>query len=238
MNLPEKWLHIQSLGGDQWVKPIYTAMKNVGIGRSKELDEFGTAISDRLTFLPIVLKRLDIAEKNIYGQTNGYTKEYECTHDKDENEFPGYAINDSVKFEFIIVFDSLLFELNSVCELINKFIKMIYQSTEDKVHKHIKNDRFLNYILIQEDHDDEWLKPLVDIRNHFIHQSSPYFAIDISTSKYDILIMKENIKVFNDHKRFIPLSEIKEMCDGFRKSLPLIQKHLIKLLKRNADSSS
>ena len=77
----------------------------------------------------------------------------------------------------------------------------------------------------------DWFSELDNQRNFFMHEGAPYFAVDISQGpdKYDLLIMRENIKIFNDHSKFIKLSEINSIVEGFLTAKPIIQKHLIEL---------
>ncbi|MBU4421087.1 MAG: hypothetical protein KKH84_08810, partial [Proteobacteria bacterium] len=77
----------------------------------------------------------------------------------------------------------------------------------------------------------EWFVVLDNQRNFFMHEGAPYFAVDVTEGpgKYDLLIMRENIKIFHDHSKFIKLSEINSIMEGFSIAKPIIQKHLIEL---------
>lgn len=69
------------------------------------------------------------------------------------------------------------------------------------------------------------------LRNFFIHEAAPYIAIDISggSNKYELQIMKENLKIFENKEKFITLSELIEIVQGFIKAKPFIQDDLVDL---------
>lgn len=39
--------------------------------------------------------------------------------------------------------------------------------------------------------------------------------------------MKENLKAFDDEEKYITLSELSEIVDGFQRAKAIIQKHLV-----------
>ena len=47
----------------------------------------------------------------------------------------------------------------------------------------------------------------------------------------DLLIMKRNLRAFDNHEDFFKLSELKEIVDGFSHSKGIIQEHIISYLK-------
>jgi hypothetical protein len=67
-----------------------------------------------------------------------------------------------------------------------------------------------------------------------MYEAALYFAVDISKGpgKYDLLLMKERVKLFGDHSKFIKLSEINSIVEGFSLAKPIIQRHLIKLYQQ------
>jgi hypothetical protein len=90
----------------------------------------------------------------------------------------------------------------------------------------------LKRILIENGQDANWFALLDKDRNFFIHHATPYIAIDISVDPPDLLIMKENLKSFNDSNTFTRLSELDTVLKGFRKAIHILQDHLITLCNR------
>lgn len=220
---PERWLHIEAPMGNPWALPIYTAMGEDR--RSDRINKLGLAISDRLTFLRIICERLLETERNIYAETNEYEEKYIYTND---NEGYAYRIDEMLKWKFIINLHSYLFELNATCDLMKDFIEAVYKVANQKIPN--KNTGiFIAKILNKNNLPTEWFQLLDNARNYFIHESSAYFAIDISNDQHDILIMKENVDDFNDPDTYFLLSDLKNIYSNFVNSLYIIQNHLIDL---------
>ena len=78
-----------------------------------------------------------------------------------------------------------------------------------------------------------WFQELDNQRNFFMHEAAPYFAVDITKGhgNYDLLIMRENVKTFDDHSKFVKMSEINGVVKGFSSAKAIIQSHLIQLYK-------
>jgi hypothetical protein len=127
----------------------------------------------------------------------------------------------------ILDIDSFLFEINSCLELITKLIKKIYSLLCQKVED--INEELIQ-LLIKKGQDIEWYQLLDSGRNFFIHNGTPFFAIDYtnhSIGQYDILIMKENIKSFELKKKYYRLSDFNKIIIGFYQSKNIIAEHLI-----------
>ena len=143
----------------------------------------------------------------------------------------GYAfpIDDDLKYELLVDIDSLLFELNSCCELMTKLFEGLYQH----VGKNLKGDNAgltIREALIKEGQNASWFVKLDEHRNFFIHEGAPYIAADLTNAPdYDLLIMKKNLFEFNDPSEFLRLSEASDIVQGFDAAKPIIQQHLIEL---------
>jgi len=199
----DKWLHIEELGGDLWVLPIWSSVNDaLQKGKIKNLPaevyELGVYISTRLNILPRIVKRINaevtelfvVAEK--HEEDNVFTK---------TEEGRALRINNDLKYNIIGDIDSLLFEINSACELIKQ--------------------------------NPSWFSNLDQHRNFFIHNATPYIAIDISSGpgNYELLIMKENLKDFKNKEKFITFFSLNEIVQGFLNSKPIIQDDLVNLFK-------
>jgi hypothetical protein len=88
-------------------------------------------------------------------------------------------------------------------------------------------------VLIQGSQDAGWFVALDKHRNFFMHEGAPYLAVDISNEpeEFDLLIMKENIRVFTDPEMFIALSEINIIVQGFITAKQRLQVYLASLFK-------
>ncbi len=228
--IPKKWLHINEAGGDPWVLPIWSSIhKAIKEGRIKEpaenIGELSLFISIRLNMLPRIVKRINSECNDLYKEIKDITQEYVFNKNTE-----GYAfeISGDLKYELLIDIDSLFFELNSSCELMKKYFLALYKFLGAKIDKNDFGKKIKN-ILNDGGIDSKWFINLDKHRNFFMHEGAPYIAIDLSDEpiSYDLLIMKENIKVFDNADKFVRLSELNEIVEGFLRSRDIVQRHLI-----------
>ena len=233
--MPEKWIHINTKVGDPWILPIWKAVNDAEIsGKCKPISKekkskLGLSISTRLDMLPRIVHRINEEVAEVYNTVKAHNNMNIFTA-----KMEGYVIdiNENLKFKIFIDIDSLLFELNSVCELITKLFSMLYRHVGIKLDK--KNVGIIIKELIEKSgKSSDWFIDLDTHRNFFMHEGAPYFAIDVTKDKdkFDLLIMKENIKNFDDQSKYIKLSEINSILAGFLYSKKLIQQHLVDLYK-------
>ena len=231
--MPKKWVHINYEVGDPWIGSIWTALniaENSGkaFRISKEVkSQLGLSISTRLDMLPRIVRRINIAVNQVYGTVEKHQTKHVFTEKQE-----GYAFNieEDLKFNLLIDIDSLLFELNSVCELMRSLMKFLYESIGINITKQEAGLK-IKEIIEKAGETPDWFIALDNHRNFFMHHAAPYFAVDVSEGpgKYDLLIMRENIKYFNDPNKFVALSEIDTIVRGFTMAKSIIQNHLVEL---------
>jgi hypothetical protein len=231
----EKWLHINEIGGDPWVRPIWTAVhearKSGGIDPlPKEIGELGQYISTRLNILPRIINRINSEVKELYLVAKNYNKENVYTH---ENSGYAFTIDDTLKYNLLADIDAILFELNSVCELMSRLFEKLYCHVGKSIEKGKVGLEIKNAIQ-RAGQNAAWFVDLDRHRNFFIHEGAPYFAIDISKDdgKYGLIIMKKNLKRFNNPDDFITLSDINNIVQGFSSARSVIQNVLISLFEK------
>jgi hypothetical protein len=232
-----KWLHIDIDVGDPWVLPIWSAVndaiaaKKIGL-ITKEESELGLHISTRLDILPYVVSRISTAVIEIYKAISGHGEEYVFTEGHQ-----GYAMPFRDKRDLVHILladiDALLFETNSVCELMTTFFEKLYKHMGILLKKNEAGLR-IKKILESKGYDTKWFQDLDSHRNFFIHEGAPYFAIDVSKGRedYDLLIMKENLKSFKDCAKFMRLSELNGIVKGFISARHTLQQHLVELFQK------
>lgn len=230
----EKWIHLNELGGDPWVLPIWASVNDaIKDGKVKripeELSEQGVYISVRLNMLPRISSRIRGEVAELIAALGTRTEEHEFTAKKE-----GYAfsIDDNLKYQLLIDIDSLLFELNSLCELMAQFFENLHSLAGVGMPK--KNAGLsIKSVLDSAKQDSSWFVNLDDHRNFFMHNGAPYMAVDISPNMngVDVLVMKENLRDFADTGKFIRLSEIEQIVGGFMASKPILQAYLKGLFK-------
>jgi len=233
--MPEKWVHINTKVGDPWILPIWSAVNEAEKSlKSKPIanevkSQLGLSISTRLDMLPHIISRINEAVTTVYKATEAHNSEQVFTAQREGYVFD---LEKKLTFNLFVDIDSLLFELNSVCELIKNLFFVLYTHS-GKAIKKTKVGLIIKKLIEDNGIPSDWFLDLDNHRNFFMHEGAPYFAVDVSRGhgKYDLLIMKENIKTFDDHSKYFTLSEINSIVQGFLSSKPLIQRHLIELYK-------
>ncbi len=231
----KKWIHINDSVGDPWILPIWSVVNDAeSKGKSKTISKeiksrLGISISTRLDMLPRILNRINKEVYDVYKAVEIHNSDHIFTLKKE-----GYAfdIDENLKFNLLIDLDSLLFELNSVCELMTNLIFELYTHAGKNIDK--KKVGFIIKKVIEESGESsDWFINLDTHRNFFMHEGAPYIAADVTNGpdNYDLLIIKENIMNFDDLSKFIKLSEINSIIQGFLYSKQLIQMHLINLYR-------
>ena len=229
--MARKWIHLNTEVGDPWILPIWRAVNDAeSSGKASRISErvksqLGLSISTRLDMLPRIIRRINDEVNQVYEATKSHKEEHICTESKEGFVF---TIEEDLKFNLLIDIDSLLFELNSVCELIMRLFFELYTH----IGKNIKNKELgllIKRIIEDAGQSSDWFKKLDTQRNLFMHLAAPYFAVDISEGpgNFDLLIMNENVKLFDDYSKFIKLSDINSIVKGFSVAKTIIQEHLI-----------
>lgn len=229
----KKWVHINFVGGDPWVLPIWAAF-NDGFAegkfpqKTKEMSELALHLSTRLNMIPYVVDRVNKDLKAIRETAQNIEDKHISDLDKG-----GYAFDIENKFTYnlLISFDSFLFEIDSCCELITTFIRLIYNHLgQQKTDKQI--GKILKTVIEGSGGSSAWFESLQNLRNYLIHEGAPYFAIDVSEpDSFELLVMRENLKSFDDESKFVRLrTEFVSILEGFFNSNKILQKHVIDLL--------
>ncbi len=229
--MPKKWVHIDYRPKDQWLSPAWNSIhKAVRENRMKAIEqnilEISLHITTRLNMLPWIIKNINIKCKNLFNIVKKRVPQ--------KYDFPSadkrYAFtieDDYLIFNILIFIDSLLFEINSTCELISSYLYEIYAFTGKNIAKKDIGKEFKK-IIKEAGEDIEWFENLDSHINFFIHEGAPWVAVDISNEDYyDLIIMKENLKAFDDEEKYITLSELSEIVDGFQRAKAILQKHLV-----------
>ena len=229
-----RWLHVSEFGGDPWVLPIWGMINHAtekGLCQeiNQELRELGIHISTRLNMLPVTIGRINTGWKSLYKEVEKYKEDNIFEKNKE-----AYVIQ--VKSELInyllVDINSFLFETNACCELFMKFLEGIYQHRGIEYQKN-KLGMILKDLLVQNGQDPNWFQLLDKDRNFFIHNGTPYIAIDVSTEEDpDLVVMKENLKSFEDTKSYTKLSEMDSIVKGFSTAKIILQEHIMGLYQK------
>lgn len=231
------WLQISDFDPyeDPWAYPIWTAInKAVEENRLKKPDsslgELTMHISIRLNMIPRIVRRINIGCKELFKKIERRNSKYECTYQKE-----GYAfrINNDLKYNLLIDIDAFLFEIKLCWELMRDCLREIYDLKNIRLNEK-EGDKKLIEIIEHANKDTRWYNDLKIYRHFFIHKGAPYIAVDLTNEHkyYDLLIMRRNLKKFNNEQEFIRLSTLNRISHGFVAGKLLIQEHLKNLIEK------
>ena len=227
-----KWVFIEWHYRNYWTRPIIKAIHENT--ESSVLEPFEGSISKithsictRLDMIGYIENRMQYNLDLIKKELMHLKKDNISTRDKSGR---AYLIDNYLIYRTLIDIDSFLFEINASCELIGKFAEVINCLVRSNIKT--KGSEICKLILREHSVDTNWFSKLDRSRNDFIHETAPYIAIDTSCEgHYDLLIMKENLKSFDDRTKYVTLTDLITIKEGFYDSLPVLQAGLVKLVK-------
>ncbi len=123
-----KWRHLNELGGDPWVLPVWNAVNaDVKDKKVRRLPEacykLGLHVSTRLNILPRVVRRVNKGASQLLASAKVHAPEHVFTNAGEAIVFP---VDNDLKYCLLADIDSLLFELNSACELMMQLFAHLY----------------------------------------------------------------------------------------------------------------
>ena len=226
----KKWLHLNYWPRNPWGFKITAAMnKAVEAGRfppaPREIGEFNLSVTTRLDMLTRILARIGQGLKSLEEMIKNHGPEHVFTPERE-----GYAfdVDEDTKYNLLIDIDSFLFECNACCDLVGNTMMIVYNHIGQPISKE-DIGRTIYGILKTAGQSTSWFVLLDNNRNKFIHNASPYIAVDISNeedNKYGLLIMNENIHTFEDRTKFMRLSDLSNITRGLSLALPVLEDHI------------
>jgi len=228
-----RWIHLEELGGDPWILPIYAAVNSaVAQGRHQRLPSttysLGLHVATRLNLLPHVVARLNESCLSVYEKIKAHDEGHVFSAGKN-----GYAfrLDPTTKYLLIADVNSFLFEVNACAELITEFGQALY----GHVGRPSDKESILKDIKVTYKHaglSPRWFALLDANRNFIAHNGTPYIAVDISSpDSPTLLVMKDNVVTFDNPDTFISIADLQMISTGFTQTNALLQNLLIDLFR-------
>jgi hypothetical protein len=225
-----KWLHVDYIAKDRWVLPIWSAVNRAAEGGRvgplpDELGQLGLHVSTRLGMIETLIQRINTCARRLEELIALREPHHEFTAPDNGCAF---SLPSDFKYAFLVDLDALLFEVNSCCELMGRLFESVYVHAGRSLPL-TPVGRTIRQVLEAAGQDAQWFARLDDHRNFFLHEGAPYFAVDLSradTGHYDLLIMKRNLRSFEDTGQFVRYSELRQIVGGFQNSKLPVQQHL------------
>jgi len=222
-----EWLHLEDVGGDAWILPVWTASQRaVDAGRTRllgpEFGELALYISTRLDIIRRIRRRLDEESAALYEVVRGHGSEYVFTEIRCGRAFP---VNADLKYCFIADIDALLFELDSCWALMRELYRGL------RAHVGCPVDSGVTTALREAlGSDTDWWFRWPDRHRNFVaHEGALYVAIEVTGGNMELLVMRENLSSFADPTRFFRFSELREVSTAFDGLKQALQQVLIRL---------
>ncbi len=227
------WIHLTDLGGDNWALRIIGASNATPNSLGNEERELGTYISLKREIIRRIVSRIKDEIEELYNLVETHENDNVSSIMKDGTSF---SVDNDLKYCLIADIEALLFELFSCWQITKRFVL--------KIHQHVGNrfprkqiDSEISAILSEHGHNIEWCELLKDHRIFMAHIGGAYLAIDISRGtreNWDLIIMKKNIKIFDNRDEYIPFSELNGIFEDFKFAMNILQAHLISLFKASS----
>ena len=230
--MAERWLHLQELGGDPWILPIWGAANSATEkGRIKPLPPgihaLGPAISIKLNVIHCLIKRINQEANDLFAAAKSHTPEQVFSSQNN-----GYVLEVDCNLKYLLTgdIDALLFEVKSCLELMEVLVKKLYRHLNRRITANEVRDK-IRSANIAEGYAVQWLDLLKDHRDFITHRGACYLAIDITQShEYGLLIMKEILQDFSDSTKFFTNADLSIIAQGFMNNKVALRKLIIGIL--------
>jgi hypothetical protein len=229
--MTQSWLHLDQEFPDPWMYPVLQAFRKAADEGSlseppKELGELSLHISTRFGMIKRLVARLNrrVDELLRWAQST-YTPDHVFT---DRREGCALSISQDSLYDLLVDLDALLFELNAEGDLFKELLSLVHQHVGRPIPKKKLGESLLA-LLKASGSDPQWFLRLDAHRNFFAHSGSPYVAIDITKDPWELLIVKSNVKRFDDPNSFFPLEEVNQIVQGFLRDRGVFQEYLVSL---------
>jgi hypothetical protein len=143
-------------------------------------------------------------------------------------------VDEDLKYCLLADIDSFIFEIDACLDLFINLNQMVHDHIGKNINRDESRKILKNAVATagQGNGDLRWFHHLNMARNVFIHNATPYIAVDLSeeeNNKYDLLIMRENLHEFSDESKFIRLSGLNNVGRCFFKAVPIFEKFIASL---------
>lgn len=132
-----------------------------------------------------------------------------------------YPKDDRIFYDICVALDALYFETRSSYEIVGRFVQMF----GEKILGRNFTEKLIKNVLIDNDQKTDWIDEVREHRKLFFHETAPWIALSVSKRQpleFSLVIMKENLKEFDDPKKFITQQQIVDSWQGFDRAIPTI----------------
>lgn len=230
VSVPKKLKHIAYFSRNIWGYPIWNAIngavdskKIVPLSKEfrNEIGDLVLGVSTRIDCLPIIIERINRNTKKLYAVMQ--------KRDKSKDQY-GYQPKDvNLPYELLIDINSFLFEIFAGLELLETMEKGVLRKL---LRVRIK-DRSIKEILTSAQKSTKWYDFLKRNRDHFSHSGMSWIAVCLDSEPiYDLLILKRNVKTYENPDDYFRLSELVDVLRGFKEAAFAVQDYMVSEIKK------
>ncbi|RKR37657.1 hypothetical protein [Paraburkholderia sp. BL17N1] len=229
----KRWLHLSELGSDPWVLPIYTAWNQAVeehrvAARTDAITEAGLHITTRLNLLRHIVRRLNQDWDALAKEINNHvSSEHHYTPDREGIALP---VDDHMKYLIIADFHSVLSEVDACIDSMKAFMHALHDHVGQPITPKQRIE-MINSWMHERGVDPKWFNRLSSARNFIAHVGAFYLALDTTDPHWDLLLVKRNIKQFDDPDTYVRFFSVTEIVEGFLDCRAAMQVHLVALFE-------
>ena len=121
-------------------------------------------------------------------------------------------------FEIVADIEAFVFGLRSTYEVFYAFVK---EFSSRILNTTVNDERVLKAIIHRNGYSTDWIDFLNDQRNYFVHQTAPWFAIEVTGGdpKYEIVVLKRNTHDLKNPEDYVRFDEYRKVFQGFQEAL-------------------
>lgn len=192
------------------------------------INELPLAIYSRINMIKALIHRSNTTWRDLRGLIIENISDHHVYSPKDT--WYSLRINRELLDLMMVDIHSFLFEIDSCCELVQKYVRGIYINHE-LTSKSLNYQNYLRDILEMNNLESGWYKTLNEYRNHFIHEGSVFLSImldDVEIKNNPKLIITKSKQVpVTEESDYILLGDLSEIVQGFEELLFYIEEKIV-----------
>ena len=234
-------LHISYVPENGWVLTIMTRLLNSPSPQLRKafedwpdtpLMELGFAITTRMHMLGLSIRRLNCRVSGLRDELSRDLPQLEWSIAKGG----AFTLKDKeLPYELLLDMDSFIFETRSLYEIMGKFLVELFRALFGKA----VTEADLQAILSASDIDTRWIAELRENRKLFFHQTAPWVAVRVEGEmKFDPVLLKRQVKTFDDPDSFVEFARLREIYDGFVASATELHRFILEQIRLHESATA
>ena len=192
------------------------------------LTELPLALATKFEVMSITIDRLNAHIREL-------SKDFDENPDKVKSCIAAKAAygtqNPRLAFEIIADLEAWIFKFRSTYEILYAFVKEFSARLLDCK---VNDEKILTAILRAKGYNTDWIDFLNDERNLFVHQTAPWFAIEVTsgTPPYEIVLLKRNVHNLDDPQNYVRIEQYRAVHKGFLEALDALHAWIFKEIEK------